>query len=91
MVSKLFESSRFSAQSNGRQDTFVREGPTLPLLAMESSTSRRERNARILGVAVALAFMAAAAFLIRWPAPGVAGLLGFAVYLVARRRGDEPG
>lgn len=45
---------------------------------------RRERRARVLGVAAALVFMTAAALAIRWPAPGVAAVLGFAVYLVAR-------
>lgn len=46
--------------------------------------SRRERRARGLGVAVALGFMLAAGLTIRWPAPGLAVAVGFAVYLIAR-------
>jgi hypothetical protein len=42
----------------------------------------------VLGVLVAVAAMGAATLAVRWPAPGVAALLGFAVYLLARGRGE---
>jgi F0F1-type ATP synthase assembly protein I len=47
---------------------------------------RRERRARLLGVAVALAAMVAASLTIRWPAPGISVALGMAAYLLARGR-----
>ncbi len=46
----------------------------------------RERRARILGVATALAAMAIATWWVRWPAPGVSVALGFGVYVLARGR-----
>jgi EamA domain-containing membrane protein RarD len=53
---------------------------------MKRVPSSRERTARFLGVAVALAAMALATWAIRWPAPAVSIGLGFAVYLLARGR-----
>lgn len=50
------------------------------------SPEHRERSARLLGVAVALAAMTASAFAIGWPAPGVSAGLGLAVYALASRR-----
>lgn len=55
--------------------------------------SRRERNARILGVATAIAAMTAAGLATGWPAPGISVALGVVVYGLARSamRGDGEG
>lgn len=51
---------------------------------MSNAIDRRERVARLLGIATALVVMAAASRAIRWPAPGIAVALGFGVYWLAR-------
>ena len=51
---------------------------------MERADDRQERKARILGVLGALAVMAIASRLIRWPAPGIAIAVGLGVYWLAR-------
>ncbi len=58
---------------------------------MEDELGRRERRARVLGVAAALLSMAAASLAIGWPAPGVSVALGFAVYFIARGVPDRGG
>ncbi len=54
--------------------------------AEKTSARMRERRARLLGVAVALAVMVAAWLTIRWPAPAIAAAIGFGGYLIARGR-----
>ena len=54
-----------------------------------SGNAERERNARLLGIATAVAAMAAAGLMIGWPAPGISAALGFIVYWLAR--GKEGG
>lgn len=48
----------------------------------------RETAARVFGVAVALATMAAAWTAIRWPAPAISITLGYLAYRLARPRAD---
>jgi len=56
--------------------------------AVRNRVSKRERRARLLGVAVALAVMVAASLTIRWPAPAIAAAIGFGAYFLARGRRD---
>ena len=62
-------------------------------MSQGSGNEERERNARLLGVATAVAAMAAAGSTIGWPAPGISAALGFIVYRLARdwSRGEEDG
>lgn len=53
---------------------------------MAGEPERRERTARLLGVAAALLAMTLATWAFRWPAPAIAVAIGLIVYGLARRR-----
>jgi hypothetical protein len=53
---------------------------------------RRERAARVLGIAVAVAIVAAASLVLHWPALVPAAAVGYGVYRLTRgrRRANAP-
>jgi hypothetical protein len=61
-------------------------GVSADLDALREARGRRERRARVVGVAVGLAVAAVGMWAIRWPVPAISAACGYGAYLLVRGR-----